>query len=354
MATSVFAREESEHWAMASNACADTQRPPAALLAPFSADAARSARQAWANHLGKPAMYQEPATGMVFVLIPPGEFMMGGATSDREVVGRLYPGGKEDWFADETSHRVRINKPFYFAKHEVTVSQFRKFVETAQYRPESEADGEGGVGWNRTSHVIEGPRAVYSWRNPGFSQTDDHPVSNVSWNDALAFCNWLGTTSNQLFRLPSEAEWEYCCRAGTATAFWNGNDDNRVTEIGNVPDADAKKVMHAYINSYKFFEGHDGYAFSSPVGKYAGNAFGLHDVHGNVAEWCADWYSPKFYVEAPVNDPLNNASGKFRVYRGGAWSGGSPSFCRSAYRGKALPKSRIAYVGFRVVLELRV
>src|SRR5208337_2281050 len=126
--------------------------------------------------------------------------------------------------------------PFYLGKYEVTVGQFRRFVEANSYRTEAERDGKGGYGWDMKSGNF-GQDARQNWRSPGFSQTEEHPVVNVSWNDAVAFCEWLRREDRQTYRLPTQAEWEYACRAGTTTRYWTGDDPESLAEAANVPNA---------------------------------------------------------------------------------------------------------------------
>ncbi len=153
--------------------------------------------------------------GMKLVLIPAGTFLMGSPDEDKDARG------------DETPpHPVRITRPFYLGATEVTRGQFRRFVDDAGYQTEAEKDGKGGLGWNEETKKFEqNPR--YTWQNPGFEQTDEHPVVNVTWNDAVAFAQWLSRKEGKTYRLPTEAEWEYACRAGTTTRFSNGDDARR-------------------------------------------------------------------------------------------------------------------------------
>jgi formylglycine-generating enzyme required for sulfatase activity len=154
------------------------------------------------------------ALGMKLKLIPDGEFLMGSPESDPQVTNDEKP-----------QHRVRITQPFYLGIHPVTRGQFRRFAEATRYQTEAEKDGKGGYGWDTAAGKwVQDPK--FSWRSPGFDQTDDHPVVTVSWNDAMAFSDWLGRQEGQKYRLPTEAEWEYACRAGTTTRFSFGDDEN--------------------------------------------------------------------------------------------------------------------------------
>ena len=166
--------------------------------------------------------------------IPAGEFLMGGQETAEELVkGFAAYKRSPDFFADEyPRHRVRITRPFYFGKFEVTVGQFRKFVEAAGYKTEAETDGQGGWGYDPVTGKCNGRELRFNWKNTGFPQTDEHPVLNVTWNDAVAFCRWLSKKEGTTYRLPTEAEWEYACRAGTTTRYNNGDDPDELPKAG--------------------------------------------------------------------------------------------------------------------------
>jgi formylglycine-generating enzyme required for sulfatase activity len=184
----------------------------------------------------------------------------------------------------------------------------------------------------------------YSWRNAGFEQTDEHPVVNVSWNDAVAFCNWLSKKESKTYRLPTEAEWEYACRAGTTTRYYSGDDPETLAKVGNVADA----ALKAKFPDLKYtLKASDDYVFTAPVGSFKPNALGLFDMHGNAFQWCADWYGAEYYAASPVDDPTGPDSGTDRVLRGGSWNFG-PLYSRSAKRFGLTPDLRSSYSGFRV------
>ncbi len=269
--------------------------------------------------------------GMKLVRIPTGEFVMGS------------PEGEEDRDDDETQHRVRITKPFYLGMYEVTVGDFRQFVTDTGFKTDAEKDGEGGWGWNEAEGNF-GRDPKYTWRNLGFTQTDRHPVANVSWNDAVAFCGWLSQKEGRTYRLPTEAEWEYACRAGTTTRFYHGDDLEGLAKVGNVADASLKPKWPSAVWA---ITSSDGYAFTSPVGGFRPNDFGLYDMHGNVWEWCSDWYEPTYYVKSPLNDPFGPITGHDRVLRGGGWDSRAQSL-RSAVRNPLEPGYRVNDFGFRV------
>jgi len=272
--------------------------------------------------------------GMKLKLIPAGEFDMGSDASD--------PMAGDDEKVKGKKHRIRITRPFYLGTTEVTVGQFRKFVENAHYKTEAERDGKGGFGWNEAKGRFEqDPKCT--WRSPGFRQTDDHPVVIVSRDDAVAFCGWLSKEEGQTYRLPTEAEWEYSCRAGQASRFWFGDDPEGLAKVGNVADGTAK-TKHP---DWDCIAAKDGYVYTAPVGQFRANGFGLFDMHGNVWEWCADWYDKYYYAKWRSKDPLNSTEAAFRLFRGGSWQD-APRFCRSAVRGWNIPHLRRSDLGFRV------
>lgn len=266
------------------------------------------------------------------VPIPAGSFAMG---DDK--------GLDDEW----PVHEVTITKPFYLGKYEVTVEQFRRFVEATGYVTDAEKGTgfQGAFGWDREAMEFA-MNAEYSWRSPGFSQSDTDPVVNVSWNDAMAFCEWLSRKEGRTYRLPTEAEWEYACRAGTTTRYSHGDDPEGVAKIGNVADAEFESQ---FPELEAVIQAGDGHAYTSPVGSYLPNAFGLHDMHGNVWEWCADWYDPKYYTWSPSIDPEGPATGEERVYRGGGWFNCTRG-CSSAGRSASQPENRNLTLGFRICM----
>jgi len=203
---------------------------------------------------------------MEFVWIPPGEFTMGS------------PSGEKGRKADEGPIRnVTISKGFWMGKYEVSQEQYAQMT------------GE----------------------NPSKFKGDHHPVERVSWDDGAAFCRVLTTKTGKAFRLPTEAEWEYACRAGTTTIYHAGENESDLAKAG-------------------WYKGNSG-GMTHPVGKKEPNAWGLHDMHGNVWEWCWDWYGS--YSSGSQADPRGPASGKRRVYRGGSWSRfDGAGYCRAARR----------------------
>jgi formylglycine-generating enzyme required for sulfatase activity len=279
------------------------------LVAPFGAAEARAARKAWASYLGVKET-EKNSLGMDLLLIPPGEFMMGS------------PDGEKERYQDEVQHKVKLTTAYYLGTTEVTVGQFRDFVEAAKYKTEAETDGKGG-----------------NWRGlPAFPERNDQPVVIVTWNDAVKFCEWLSQKESVVYRLPTEAEWEYACRAGTTTPF----------SFGETISTDQVNYNGRYI----YGDGKDGEyrGERTAVGSFAANVFGLHDMHGNVWEWCQDLYG-KYRGEAV--DPTGPEKGLGRVFRGGSLDTG-PLRCRSAFRSGDLPAYRNSNLGFRVARSLSV
>ncbi len=283
--------------------------PPPPAVAPFNAQQARRHQEAWAEHLGKPREVTN-SIGMKLVLIPPGEFMMG-SPEDED--------GRSD--VEGPQHRVRITKPFYLAVYPVTQEEYERMMGT---NPSYFSRGGGGSDWV-SRH-----------------DTSRFPVETVRWNDAVDFCLRLSAlpaerSAGREYRLPTEAEWEYACRAGTTTPFHFGSALNgrQANHNGNYPYGTREKGP--YLRR------------TTRVGSYSANGFGLYDMHGNVWEWCSDWYDGKYYADSPVDDPQGPASGSDRVSRGGSWQFGARS-CRSAYRRRLRPDSQILFLGFRLAL----
>jgi len=258
--------------------------------------------------------------GMEFVHIPPGTFIMG---SPEDEPGR---------YDNENPHRVTLTGGFYMQNTQVTVGQWRTFVRDTGFRTQAETDG-GAYGW--TGFRLE-MKKEYFWDNPGFSQEESHPVSCVSWNDVQAFAKWLNRKEDtEKYRLPTEAEWEYSCRAGTDTPFFFGKclSADQANYDGNYPLEGCSKGTYRKK--------------TVPVAGFPPNAWGLHDMHGNVWEWCQDIYGTDIYDKDRV-DPIYIGSGSRRVIRGGGWFHDA-RFCRSAYRHVHSPAGRYVTLGFRLL-----
>ncbi len=218
--------------------------------------------------------YTVPTLGMELKLIKPGTFLMG---SPEDEAGRFDDEGPQ--------HEVEITKAFYLGVYPVTKGQFAAFVKDDGYLTDAEKDGTGGFGFNTTQGRWE-QKPEYTWRHPGFSEEDDHPVVEVSWNDAQAFCAWLSKKEGKVYELPTEAEWEYACRAGTTTRFWCGDGDAGLHHRVNIADASLKaNVDPEAAENSTFVPWDDGYTFTSPVGHFKANPWGLYDMGGNVWQW---------------------------------------------------------------------
>jgi formylglycine-generating enzyme required for sulfatase activity len=293
--------------------------------------------------------------GMKLTLIPAGEFKMGSGESAEETAAFWNKNYDLDssmavFCKDEhPQHRVRITNPFFLGTYHVTRGQFRQFVNDSGYKTDAEkGEKPGGWGWDPVKKRF-GFNEKYSWRDAGFEQTDAHPVVNVSWNDAVAFCKWLSKKEGKTYRLPTEAEWEYACRAGTTTRYYSGDDPETLAKVANVADATFKATLPDWIGTLK---ASDGYVFAAPVGQFKPNSFGLYDMHGNAWQWCADWYDKDYYGKSPVVDPKGPDTGTVRVLRGGSWHDGS-IYVRSAVRDRNSPDYRDYNSGFRVAWTLQ-
>lgn len=296
---------------------------------------------------------------MSFVLIPGGAFEMGATETPTSFARDFpqYPIERLAGLADEQpQHAVRITRAFYFGKHEVTREQFRRFVEASGYVPESIADGTGGYGFRHDYDPATSPRGDafegrlprYSWQDPGFPQGDDHPVVNVTWNDAQALAAWLSKKEGRRYRLPTEAEWEYACRAGATTRYQNGDDPAGLAAVGNVFD---RRTAEEWPKWATFaVPADDGYTFTAPVGQFAPNAWGVYDMHGNVWEWTSDWYGEDYYAHSPESDPPGPADGNVKVRRGGSWHTW-PLYARCSFRNWNTVATRYTLVGIRLVME---
>ena len=242
------------------------------------------------------------SVGMAFVLIPAGKFMMGSPADE--------PGHRAN---EGPVHEVVVGNAFYLGVHPVTQAAYLAVTGKNPSRFHATAGG--------------GP---------------DHPVESVSWDDAATFCKALSERTEERaagrnYRLPTEAEWEYAARAGGATPFAFGA--NFGASEGN------------FTAAYPYGEAEPaaGTGRTTPVTRYPASAWGVHDVHGNVWEWCADWYGEAYYSTLPLRDPPGPPDGKFRVLRGGSWKNQATA-CRAAYRNALAPHMRDSATGFRVVL----
>jgi formylglycine-generating enzyme required for sulfatase activity len=329
-----------------------------------------------ADEAGAPAA--KNSLGIQFVRIPAGEFVRGFATDNRREhrFHLAHPFSNRQAFkAEGPAHRVAITKPFELAISEVTVAQFRAFVQATQYVTDAEKSG-GALGCfpEEKDYVDRFHKAPeITWKSPGFEQSDYHPVIAVSWNDAQAFCRWLSTKESAGYRLPSEAEWEYACRAGTTTWYSWGEDPDSAYEHANVADgaleADQPNTTRYQRAVRLGADEGDGHVFTAKVMSFRPNPWGLFDMHGNVWEWCQDRWSADVYErlldgvsrqerdQYLVRDPLFEAQtdqheyGDWRVMRGGAWTC-APASARSSIRTYAEAGDSSVYSGFRIVRDI--
>ncbi len=242
---------------------------------------------------------------MKLALVPAGSFLMGSKLSAAEVA-RIFK-GKEERFTDEhPRHEVTISRSFYMGIHEVTQAQWRAVMGTEPWKGK-----------------ISG--------KPG----DSNAASWMDWHEANEFCRKLSEKTGRKIALPTEAQWEYACRAGTSTVFCFGDDPSKLGDYAWYHD-----------NSRK-----TGEAYAHPVGRKKPNAWGLYDMHGNVWEWCRDWYAKDFYAKGKKVDPENATESKRRTVRGGSWHN-SPLLSRSAGRNSWCSSDYRHYnYGFRVMVE---
>ena len=322
------------------------------------------------------AFGESNSIGMDFVKIEPGVYQRGFVDGDEAhefQLTHLYS-LKQSTKPETPRHRVEITKGFSIAKTEVTVGQFKAFVSATKYVTTAEKSG-GALGWfpeekNYVDRFHLDP--AITWKTPGFEQSDDHPVVCVSWQDAVAFCGWLSKKEGKTYRLPTEAEWEFACRAGTDTWYsWGKNPDDAYRH-GNVADG---ALESAFPNTTRFQRAlklgakqGDGAVFTAKTGKFQPNPWELHDMHGNVWEWCQDRWKSDLYETyfqgvprternaVVVKDPLfeektsQHEYGDWRVMRGGAWTC-APAAVRSSIRTFAEAGDASVYTGFRVVLD---
>jgi len=274
---------------------------------------------------------------MELALIPPGTFLMGSAA--------------DVFNNEEPMHQVKLSKPFYMGLTPVTVAQFSAFAKASGHTTGAEKAGSSMGIETRDGKLRLKAVAGVSWRNPSFDQGGNHPVVQVSWNDAKAFCHWLSQKSGKGVRLPTEAEWEYACRAGTRSEWPWGEESETGKGRANCGDRSLKKRCPRDQGRGGFFDWEDGFVCTSPVAAFRPNAFGLYDMIGNVWEWCEDFYGR--YGGDAIRDPAGPDNGTLRVSRGGSWSRG-PMDCRSARRVEVPPNVRSVDIGFRVVVTADV
>ncbi len=256
----------------------------------------------------EPPSHFTNSLGMKLILIPGGEFLMGSPPS---VKGRFSSEGPV--------HQVYIG-PFYLAETEVTVGQWRKFIEETSYE------------WDKWSLLKE------------YAPGDNYPIVFINWADAEAFCHWLAAREGKRYRLPTEAEWEKAARGGLEGKNYPWGDEEPDGSQCNFAD---KNTDLPWTDK----NADDGYAYTAPVRSYPPNGYGLYDMAGNVWEWCQDWYDWEYYQKSPRENPKGSASGIDRSIRGGSWCNDA-NIIRCAFRGFLLPVVPSHPRGFRVAMEL--
>jgi formylglycine-generating enzyme required for sulfatase activity len=314
----------------------------------LTSDRAKEYQRKWAAYLKCPVVETNTLKAKL-ALIPPGEFLMGSTDKEiekhvadlgsRKFEKKLLPAG---YFTrvnhEKPAHRVQISKPIYMGVHEVTFGEFVDFVKKNGYTA-----SQSGTGLEAGKELREPDTYSYLAFGPAYTPKNNHPVSNVAWRDVDAFCKWLSKTEKKTYRLPTEAEWEYACRAGSA-ALWSCGNDSRETH--------QREHMWFHV-PFKFG---DNPRTPEVVGQKAANQFGLHDMHGNVAEMCADLWAADYYQRSAKEkltiDPKGPEPGvSGRVVRGGSFLDMAP-LVRSAYRQYQDPGQARASLGFRIVCEV--
>jgi len=244
---------------------------------------------------------KDGSLGPEFVQIPGGTFQMGSNDG-------------EDY--EKPAHTVSV-KSFAMGKYEVTRGEFKKFVEATNYQTDAENEGNGcaviyGSDWDINDRL--------NWKNPSFKQDDKHPVVCVSWNDAKNYVRWLSEQTEKSYHLPSEAQWEYVAKTVGSKYCW-GDNANESCHYGNIADENAKVIRRYFDKTARITARcNDGYVFTSPVGIFLPNKFGLYDITGNVLEWSDDaWHHN--YTGAPIDGSswINGEDNGIRVVRGSSW-----------------------------------
>lgn len=289
---------------------------------------------------GLPVSAVHPASGIDLVLIPAGEFLMGS------------PEGEAERGRGEHQHRRIIRRPFYLGHTEVTVGQFRRFVRATGYETDAERGARENDHTNRGAFAStpDGDRtwtATAYWRNPfpiltDYRIQDDHPVVQISWNDAQRFTQHFG------LQLPTEAQWEYAARAGSCSRFFWGESMEGGDGFGNFQDASGRKRFKSWNSSFPF---DDGATLLSAVGRYRPNPWGIYDPVGNVSEWTADPYGREYPPAGSDEFAISPEPGPAHVMRGSSWLD-SPDLSRSAKRFGFAPAGRRDFIGFRFVMNI--
>lgn len=332
-----------------------------ATLALLAAAAVTPAAAQQAPRDARPAFklleaFRDCPTCPVMVPIGPGKFEMGAddAENERE---RVAPPLREMTAPRRT---VTIPSAFAIGKYEVTRAEFAEFISDSGHKPTESCfvfapDRDAPIltaqPVDRSATFTE--RTGFSWRNAGFRQANEEPVVCVSWNDAKAYVAWLSTKTRQRYALPSEAEWEYAARAGTTTARFWGDGLQDICGFANGGDLALVRTRGVlFERDTPFMPCDDGFSFTAPVGKFKPNAFTLHDMIGNVAEWVEDCWADT-YASAPTDgSAFTPPDCRRRVVRGGSWFNVNSRFLRAANRAQHATDTRVAITGFRIVRRL--
>jgi formylglycine-generating enzyme required for sulfatase activity len=289
-------------------------------------------------------VFIDPETGMAFKYVTGGCYSMGQSPAGKTELIRAR--GLEKYqkaYSDEApQHEVCVDG-FYMGKYEVTVTQWNTFIQESNYQ----TDAEKNAGNKTGCYSLKNNKWAYAkgryWNNLGFPQSSNSPVACVSHSDVTQYINWLNQKSSKQYRLPTEAEWEYAARGGTRSSrFWGNTVDKSACQYANV--AYSKRSRNNY------FPCDDGHKWSSPVGSFSANNYGMYDMLGNMWEWCSDKYESNYYLNSPRNNPPGASSGQLYAIRGGSWNGRS-SDVRAANRNWAEHNTRKSNVGFRLVTQ---
>jgi formylglycine-generating enzyme required for sulfatase activity len=272
------------------------------------------------------------------IVISAGSFMMGSSATEK---------GRKD--NEGPQHRVTFSRGFAIGQHEVTVSEFRVFVDQTRYKTDADRDRFSLVYDQHSGRLPRRDNVNWKMNYEGSKAGDDDPVVHVSWRDAQAYVNWLAQATGKPYRLPSEAEFEYALRGGKSTRYWWGSGAPRRLVENITGEGDTSRNHRNWSTSFKGYT--DQFWGPAPVGSFDPSPYGLFDIGGNVGEWVMDcWHDT--YMRAPVDGSgWVNPGCKLRVIRGGYWAS-SPEQTRSAFRFSAKPDSHDARIGFRIARDL--
>jgi formylglycine-generating enzyme required for sulfatase activity len=272
------------------------------------------------------------------VTIPAGRFVMGATLGEEE--REKLPDSLRN--RSQPTHLVNVSS-FMAGRYEVTVGQYRAFALAT-----NRSSAGGCYGWNGKKNEND---LAKDWRNPGFPQSDYHPVTCVSWEDSIAYVQWLRQKTGKDYRLLTEAEWEYAARAGTTTARFWGEDENMSCSFANGADLKAKMNVQG-ANNWPVANCDDGYTYTAPVGSYKPNEFGLYDMLGNVWEWTQDCLNENYFGAPTDGSARTKGDCTRRILRGGSWDY-YPQHLRSAFRARNAAINRGNFNGFRVARSLQ-